>query len=609
MKKLFLATIILVAIFCLFSVTFAITEQERQALIAQIQIQITQLTQQLNEMLARQQGGNTTWCHTFNTNMSKGDTGQEVLALQVALQKEGFDISASEIQNNQYGDYVTQAVSAFQEKYASDILYPLGLTQGTGKAATATRNKLNKLYGCNNDNASDCIILWLCAPWGSCLNNSQTRSCYDANYCGVTTGRPDQTRSCVATCVPNWQCASWTNCLNNSQTRSCYDANYCGATTGQPAITQSCTLNSVSQNCNAACVTQIEGVYSVNCYGNITKCRQGEVCQNIYNTTYSYNNGAVQTTKTLTGTECTTTATATNNNCTPNWQCSNWSACVNKQQNRTCTDINNCGVIIGKPDLMQSCSLPPAAVDLKINNSDGPAVSPFYTVPYNSTIPLVLKWSSTSVISCSASATLADSAWSGNQLTSGNKTLGKIASSNTYTIICKDSAGNTVTDKVFINISRPSVYLKVNGLDDSIYLDYGTNFTLAWTATNVDSCLSSSTINDGTWSGNKLQSISGSFSSAGVVEPMNTYTITCKDSAGNTASDSVIVRNCTPTTTGANGYYNDQYGIFKNSCANDGKRLIKYTCDSGKVVMRYFTCQNSCVYIAREAGYACDGGY
>ncbi|PIN77898.1 hypothetical protein COV14_04885, partial [Candidatus Woesearchaeota archaeon CG10_big_fil_rev_8_21_14_0_10_33_12] len=43
--------------------------------------------------------------------------------------------------------------------------------------------------------------------------------------------------------------------------------------------------------------------------------------------------------------------------CTPNWQqCSDWSACVNNQQTRTCTDSNNCNVLTGRPALVQACN-------------------------------------------------------------------------------------------------------------------------------------------------------------------------------------------------------------------------------------------------------------
>ena len=42
--------------------------------------------------------------------------------------------------------------------------------------------------------------------------------------------------------------------------------------------------------------------------------------------------------------------------CTPSWSCTDWSTCMSRIQTRTCTDLNNCGVDIGKPSESQSCT-------------------------------------------------------------------------------------------------------------------------------------------------------------------------------------------------------------------------------------------------------------
>ena len=65
---------------------------------------IAELTAMLNSLLAQvaslqqqivQQTGDSTqeWCHTFNTNLKYGDSEVDVLNLQTALEKEGFNIS------------------------------------------------------------------------------------------------------------------------------------------------------------------------------------------------------------------------------------------------------------------------------------------------------------------------------------------------------------------------------------------------------------------------------------------------------------------------------------------------------------------------------------
>ena len=48
--------------------------------------------------------------------------------------------------------------------------------------------------------------------------------------------------------------------------------------------------------------------------------------------------------------------------CTPTWTCTQWSTCSNGLQTRTCTDLNNCGVITNKPSGTQSCISDPLPV-------------------------------------------------------------------------------------------------------------------------------------------------------------------------------------------------------------------------------------------------------
>jgi len=41
--------------------------------------------------------------------------------------------------------------------------------------------------------------------------------------------------------------------------------------------------------------------------------------------------------------------------CMENWECMEWSACINEEQTRTCTDLKNCGTEMDKPLESQSC--------------------------------------------------------------------------------------------------------------------------------------------------------------------------------------------------------------------------------------------------------------
>lgn len=41
--------------------------------------------------------------------------------------------------------------------------------------------------------------------------------------------------------------------------------------------------------------------------------------------------------------------------CTEDWDCTSWSECVNDEQTRTCTDLNDCGTIENKPIILRDC--------------------------------------------------------------------------------------------------------------------------------------------------------------------------------------------------------------------------------------------------------------
>lgn len=105
---------------------------------------------------------------------------------------------------------------------------------------------------------SACVESWSCGTWSACSNNTQTRSCIDANVCGTTNSRPPLSQSCTITpnptptptptpnptCLEYWTCTTWSVCSNDQKTRVCNDANACGTTYNRPTLNQSCSLTS-----------------------------------------------------------------------------------------------------------------------------------------------------------------------------------------------------------------------------------------------------------------------------------------------------------------------------------------------------------------------------
>jgi hypothetical protein len=118
------------------------------ALQAQIKALLSQVTQ-LQAQIDQAQGDTTKWCHTFNTNLGIGNKSSEVISLSQALSKEnipGFVYTGGDVAD--FDEEMASAVSAFQQKYTSEILTPSGLKYPTGFVGKSTRAKLNALYGC-----------------------------------------------------------------------------------------------------------------------------------------------------------------------------------------------------------------------------------------------------------------------------------------------------------------------------------------------------------------------------------------------------------------------------------------------------------------------------
>lgn len=83
----------------------------------------------------------------FKNYLSSKSKGEEVVKLQECLSKidENFKNTLSSETSGTYGEPTEKAVSAFQEKYMSDI-------KSTGEVGTSTRKKLNEMCFSNTDN-------------------------------------------------------------------------------------------------------------------------------------------------------------------------------------------------------------------------------------------------------------------------------------------------------------------------------------------------------------------------------------------------------------------------------------------------------------------------
>ena len=445
--KIFLAALLLILIFSISSVAYAQTmsETQRQALIAQLQQQIALLMQQINQMLAQQQG-TAAWCHTFNSDLGYANSGTtEVANLHLALQGQGISYSPDDMNTYSSGTY--QGIVQFQMKN--------GISPQTGFVDPVTRIKLNQLYACNANISNPtvpvtpiipttCKPQWTCGEWGICLSGQQTKVCTDSNNCGVIIGRPNASQSCtqkpdirirannsdgpinIFVTLGNganvsssgivlmqninlqWIGTDVASCMASDTLTPTLFSGY-KPYSGSQVVALTGTIQGASSSNN-----KISSTFKINC---ISTGSGSSVSDNVTVNLYY----------TVTG------------NCTPNWGCTTWTGCTSGHQTRTCEDWNGCGSSAGKPLETQSCSIPPV-VNIKANNSDGPI-----TITSGSSVSL--SWTSSNATSCVASID-----WSGSKSTSGTQTVSTITSYKAFNITCTGSGGSA-TDTVIVNVT------------------------------------------------------------------------------------------------------------------------------------------------------------
>lgn len=122
------------------------TPSEEQSLIQQLLEQIEYLKNQIALLTAQLgQGGGQTYCQQLNSNLYFGMSNGDVKCLQEFLKNQGSNIYPEGLVTGYFGSLTKAAVVRFQEKYASEILNPLGLYFATGFVGPSTRNKINGL--------------------------------------------------------------------------------------------------------------------------------------------------------------------------------------------------------------------------------------------------------------------------------------------------------------------------------------------------------------------------------------------------------------------------------------------------------------------------------
>ena len=141
---------------------FALAEEDLQGEVESLEQMLADIQAQIAAMTGGETEEETTTTTTggitgvpagfsFNQNLSQGATGDAVKYLQIVLNSNA-DTKVAESgpgspgnETTYFGPVTKAAVTTFQNKYASEVLAPVGLSAGTGFVGAQTRAKLNSI--------------------------------------------------------------------------------------------------------------------------------------------------------------------------------------------------------------------------------------------------------------------------------------------------------------------------------------------------------------------------------------------------------------------------------------------------------------------------------
>lgn len=192
----------------------------------------------------------------------------------------------------------------------------------------------------------------------------------------------------------------------------------------------------------------------------------------------------------------------------------------------------------------------PTSADIQANWSNGP----IYVTTGSSTY---IYWAANSNVNyCVGSNALAGMARQ-NGVTAWGQYF-TINSASTFTVTCYNDVGAAASDSVTVNlVAAPSVDVKINGSDSNQNFTSAATFNATWISANASSCSGSGTFTgqSGTQNG-VTKTVGQSNLAAGTY----TYTMTCYNLAGSSATDTVTAYVYAPPTVDVkvNGLDNNQ---------------------------------------------------
>ena len=127
------------------------TLEQKEAVVAQLLSRIDFLQKEIAKVQAQLEAmrspKNSVSCSLLTQDLFLGmSNNPEVSCLQQFLASQDKNIYPEGLVTGNFFTYTQAAVVRFQEKYAQEILAPIGLTQGTGYVGSLMRQKMNRMF-------------------------------------------------------------------------------------------------------------------------------------------------------------------------------------------------------------------------------------------------------------------------------------------------------------------------------------------------------------------------------------------------------------------------------------------------------------------------------
>ncbi len=155
-----------------------------------------------------------------------------------------------------------------------------------------------------------------------------------------------------------------------------------------------------------------------------------------------------------------------------------------------------------------------------------------------------LTWTVTNANACSATASPANTNWSGTRALSGTQAITGLTASTAFTLSCTNATGGSATRTVNVTVAAATPAPTVNLTASPTSVALNGSSTLSWTTTNASSCTASGGIAG--WPGTKSTSGSQSVSPIGAA---TTFTLACTGTGGTTSRNVSIAIVSPPSVT------------------------------------------------------------